>query len=345
MQGFNELVQLLAHLRKNPWAEELLTDQYPKHMEQVRSIMRAPFFRYAPFGYYNGVSFGGYRSDGTNPCQVGVLASKARNKWVTAGNRSGKSLCGCMEDFADCIHLNPITKLPDPIGEGGRFSNVDVRIWVISDTEETAINGVERIFYEDVLGTDESGALWNFITDNCKYSDRGGWSGHRITFTNGSWIQFKFSTQGRKTFQGVSLDKVHEDEVQPQPIHSESAARLTDRNGYLLGTMTPLDDKGVPWIYEELYIPRAEKNIEFHQWSMHDNPHLSEEGRARLIQQWDEDEIEARVYGSFVPIGQRLAVPHRVLRQLKEQALTQPAARGLFYYNESGKAAFSEQEA
>jgi phage terminase large subunit-like protein len=339
LSDLTDLVKLAKHINDHPWSEQILAEQYPREMDRIAKLSRAPFIRWAPFGFHNGVRFGGYREDGTNPCQVGFLASNARNKWCTSGNRGGKSLSGCMEDFGDAIHLNPITKMPDTY----RYEDKAIRIWVVSDTEETSINGVEQIFYEQVLGPDEDGAMWNFIDDGCNYTPKSGWSGRRILFTNGSWIQFKFSTQGRRTFQGVSLDKVHIDEVQPQPIYSECSARLTDRNGYLLGTMTPLDDKGVPWIYEELYIPREEKNIEFHQWSMYDNPHLSPEGRDRLIRQWDEDEVEARVYGSFVPIGHKLAFSHAMIRRLRDQV--EPPMMGDLMYNEKGMVEFLEQDA
>lgn len=334
--SFSDLVRLAKHINAHPWSQELLADQYPKEMESITKVAQSPFIRWAPFGYYNGVRFGGYREDGKNSCQVGFLASKAKNKWCTSGNRGGKSIAGCMEDFADAIGLNPITKM----GDSTRYGYDEVRIWVVSDTEETSINGVETIFYDEILGTDESGAMWNFIEDDCQYTIKGGWSNHRLRFTNGSWIQFKFSTQGRRTFQGVALDKVHLDEVQPQPIYSECTARLTDRNGFLIGTMTPIDDRGVPWIYEELYIPREERGIEFHQWSMYDNPHISEEGRDRLIKQWDEDEIEARVYGSFVPIGHRLAFNHKMIRGLREGAI--PPRLGNLEFTEKGEVRFVE---
>ena len=36
----------------------------------------------------------------------------------------------------------------------------------------------------------------------------------------------------------------------------------------------------------------------------------------------DEDEVEARAYGAFVPIGQKLAFSHKLIRQLRDDVRT-----------------------
>ena len=112
-----------------------------------------------------------------------------------------------------------------------RFSSGPTSTWVVSDTEEPAIQNPEKVIYEDVLGEDESGPMWNMVKDGCQYTTKNGWAGHLLEFTNDSWIRFKFSTQKRKTFQGVKLHKVHMDEVQPKEIYSECTARLAALNG------------------------------------------------------------------------------------------------------------------
>lgn len=319
---FQPIVELASVLNDRPDLVPIIAEERPKAYESAVRIMQTPFFRFQPFGYYENKFYGGYDKlkdqgyEPVNECQVGFLKDQSPNKWATAGNRGGKSLLGSIEDVSDALWIDPITKSFRE--DGVRFSGQGLRIWVVSDTEETSIMDTERIFYDQVLGSDESGIMWNMIDDSCSFTEKNGWSGHLLKFTNGSSIQFKFSTQKRKTFQGVRLHKVRLNEVQPKPIYSECTARLADYNGYLVGTMTPLDDKGVPWIYEDLYIQREERNISFHQWSMFDNPHIPRASKDRLIEMWDEDEVEARAYGAFVPVGQKLAFSHNLMRAMRE---------------------------
>lgn len=318
---FEPIVELASTLSRRKELLPMIADAKPQAYEQVVRLMQTPFFSFQPFGFYNGRHYGGYEKvadqgyEPVNACQVGWLMDPAVNKWATAGNRGGKSFLGAIEDTADALWIDPITKRFRE--EGDRFAKKPLRIWVVSDTEDVSIMDTEKIFYEQVLGVDEQGIMWNMVDDSCKYSDKNGWSNHLLKFTNGSTITFKFSTQKRKTFQGVRLHKVRLNEVQPKPIYSECTARLADFNGYLTGTMTPLDDRGVPWIYEDLYLQRESRNISFHQWSMFDNPHIPRDAKDRLMAMWDEDEIEARAYGAFVPIGQKLAFSHKMIRDLR----------------------------
>jgi hypothetical protein len=322
MLGMEQLIELAAQIVAKPYLGEVFAETEPDAYEQVEKILRTPFFQFVPFGYYNDRYWGGYerlRSDTfepNQPCQAGGLASHHRNKWFIAGNRAGKSFSGAYEDMCFLVGLDTITKSPV------RRWNTPCQMWVVSDTEETSIRGMERIFYEDILGTDESGILWNLVDDRCRYSARNGWSNHTISLTNGANCFFKFSTQGRKSFQGVKLHRAHHDEVQPKLIWTETMARLVDNDGYFLGTMTPLDDRGLPWIYEELYLPRVAKDIEFHQWSMLDNPHLPIESKKRLMSTWDASEIEARVHGAFVPMGRKLAFSSDLLRACRAKIRT-----------------------
>lgn len=339
MSDFEPIVELAGTLNSRPDLLPIIAEAKPQAYEDVVRLMQTPFFSFQPFGFHKGKFYGGYEKikgqgyEPVNACQVGWLLDQSVNKWATAGNRGGKSFLGAIEDTADALWIDPITKSFRK--EGERFAQTPLRIWVVSDTEDVSIMDTEKIFYEQVLGTDEKGIMWNMVDDSCQYSDKNGWSNHLLKFTNGSTITFKFSTQKRKTFQGVRLHKVRLNEVQPKPIYSECTARLADFNGFLTGTMTPLDDRGVPWIYEELYLQRDKRGISFHQWSMFDNPHIPRDAKDRLVAMWDEDEIEARAYGAFVPIGQKLAFSHKLVRSLREK-VTAPEV-GVLAQNENGK--------
>jgi len=301
----NTVAEVAASLAAQPKLHQVYESQFPDTYKQILKLLDSPFYRWYPFKD---------RNNEPN-AQFGFCQSRHKNKWCTAGNRGGKTISGLMEDVADCLMLDVITKRPSD-----KYQQPP-QMWIVSDTEETAINVIERGIVTDVLGSDESGFLWNFIRDEASYSEKGGFADHIIPWTNGATIQTKFSTQKRNTFQGRKLDKVHHDEVQPRDIYGECVARLADRNGYFLGTMTPIYDEkrggGIPWIYEELYLQKTKKNIEFHNWSMLDNPYIPQEAKDRLLDQWDEDEIDARVYGQFVPMGVKLAFPTKLIRKVR----------------------------
>jgi len=62
----------------------------------------------------------------------------------------------------------------------------------------------------------------------------------KVVFTNGSSITFKSAEQRREKYQGASLDWIWFDEEHPADIIEEGRARLIDRAGYLLVTLTPI---------------------------------------------------------------------------------------------------------
>jgi len=322
------IAKVAKELQENPWKGPILMEKAPEAMTSVLALAKSPFFRFTPFGS---------RANPKEGAQRGALSSPHRNKWLVTGNRAGKTLSTLYEDLCDCLRLDPISK-----GPSDRFpADRPVEMWVVSDTEETSVDIIQKTLVHDLLGTDESGFMWNFVDDSSKYTEKSGFSENIVTFTNGSSIRFKYSTQKRKTFQGVSLSKVHIDEVQPIDICKEAFARVVDQNGYILGSMTPIYErnKGIPWIYEDLYLQREEKGIEFHNWTLLDNPFIDEAAKQRLLREWDEDEIDARVYGMFVPLGVKLALPTQVMRKVKS-GCQPPSSLGDLTIGADGKVSY-----
>lgn len=326
--GLSTLTELAQLLTTRPDLEEPIQNAHPQEWTEISRLTASPFFKFQPF-----------TGKDQNLAQYGLLSSRHRNKWGITGNRCGKTLSGLFEDVCDCLGINPITKAASE-----KYDHPP-RMWVVSDTEETSIDTIERTVVEQILGDDETGLMWNWVDDSSKYSKKSGFSEHGLTFTTGADIRFKFSTQKRKTFQGTRLDKVHLDEEQPPDIYSECRARLVDLEGYMLGTMTPIYDKskGLSWIYEQLYLPREQKDIEFHNWSLFDNPFIPEAEKHKLIEEWDEDEVEARVYGMFVPMGVKLALPRSLIREIR--ASIEAPQNGNIVYNEEGEITWHSQAA
>ena len=54
-----------------------------------------------------------------------------------------------------------------------------------------------------------------------------------------------------------------------------------------------------------------------------------------MLNQWDEDEVDARVYGMFVPIGVKLAFPTKLIRSFK-QDIVDPEEKAQLMYDEEG---------
>lgn len=117
----------------------------------------------------------------------------------------------------------------------------------------------------------------------------------------------------REKWQGASVDFAWLDEECPEDIFRETVARLVDRNGRMLMTLTPVS--GMGWIYDRIYLPGINKkqNIEVHQLPLasYDEkaecgvgepvvPHLTREQILRFARSIpDEDERAIRIFGEF----------------------------------------------
>ena len=326
MKNLSTLLQLGQDLAKNPWKAELMADVAPESVEAVHQLAQVPLFVWVPFGDWP-----------PNPtCQVAWLADDARNKWGVTGNRCGKSVMAMVEDCFDCLLLDPLTRQPSH-----RYSK-PIDMWIVSDTEETSIQIIQRGIAE--LMGDQGGMGWGLIDDSTKYDERSGFRDDALIWANGSRLGFKYSSQSRRAFQGVALDKVHLDEEPPQDIYQECYARTIDRAGRITGTFTPVYDKrkGLSWIYDELYLQREEKGVHFHNWSIFDNPHLSKSAVDELVSQWADDEKDVRAFGVFTPMGVRPAIPVKLIRKLREKVASPQL--GYLQMDEDGEVHFKESE-
>jgi len=332
LPDFSNIAQLAQLIQQSPETAHQLAEKAPDEFEQVLQLASFPLLRYQPFGDTLG--------DG-NQCQLGIHRSPARNRWAVTGNRCGKTLGLCMEDVADCLGLDVVTK-----GPSNRFEP-PIAVWIVSETEDASIEIVQRMVAHDILGPSDSYG-WNLVHDGSHYSEKSGFSDNALLFANGSRIEFKYCSAQRSNknaFAGRKVHKVHFDEEPYHEVYNECYARTIDYEGQLVGTMTPIYDRnhGLPWIFNELYVPRERKNIEFHNWSLFHNPHITENAKRMLLAEWDEDEIDARVYGMFTPVGIELAYARQMIRELR-QACHAPKVGDLFL-NERGEIHFDQKEA
>ena len=77
-------------------------------------------------------------------------------------------------------------------------------------------------------------------TENISYTEKNGFAGSRITFKNGSLLDFVSYEQDTKSLEGVEYDLAHLDEEYPIGHYDLMTTRVTSRAGMFLGTFTPL---------------------------------------------------------------------------------------------------------
>lgn len=323
---FGMLATLAKEMEAKPWLGPVIAETQPEIYEQILQMASSPFFQWQPFGY----------TIDDNPCQFGWLEEWAHQSWAVCGNRTGKTEGTWIKFYASMIGLDPLTKQPTDRFKTKKNPDGTIDGWIVSDTEDTSIDIIQRTLVREVLGDDESGFLWNFVDDSCQWTEANGWKNSRFVTTNGSRVTFKFSTQKRKTFQGTSRNIIWADEEQPKDIMEECRVRVADCNGYLWGTLTPVYERlrGIPWIYHDVYLSREEKGIPFHNWSLLHNPHISEQIKANLMREWDEDSREVRIHGMFVPMGIQLAFPLSMIRTMRENVIKPES--GHLMFNEEG---------
>ena len=132
-----------------------------------------------------------------------------------------------------------------------------------------------------------------------KFTAQRGFSNRIILFENGSQIRFKTYDQGRESFQGASKDIIHLDEEPDQDIVSECKARLIDRNGEMIRTMTPL--RGVTYTADEfLENEIGDPEVEFWYWDNRFNEHIDQKNLKRIIGGFAKKEQEVRQQGHFL---------------------------------------------
>jgi phage terminase large subunit-like protein len=218
-------------------------------------------------------------------------SSPKKKKLYIGGNRSGKTTAGVTEAIWRATATHPYRPELNQLGPTrGRVAAVDFPKGV----EAILIPQYKQWLYPSAL-VDGS---WERSYD--KHS-------RTLTFANGSFIEFMSYDQDLDKFAGTSRHWIHFDEEPPKPIYGECRARLVDTNGEFWITMTPVE--GMTWIYDDLYEPNVnnpEGTVEIIEVNTLDNPYLTAEGIANLMEDMDEDEITTRVGGGFVRQGGRV---------------------------------------
>lgn len=301
------LAEYFKIYQTNPDVAAKLLGQSPELAAIIDRIPYNPIFVYQPFDTDRSVM-----PDGNiKSSPVAFHQDDSVIRVVVTGNRCSKTYSGAADVICHCIGIDPVTKQPIPNHRPQPY-------WVVSDTED-ASKQIVQATYHDLIPQD-------LLADTSEYTVERGWVGNRITFKNGSQIEFRFSSQGRATFQGTYRN-IHLDEEPPKEIYLECFARTTPVGGRPRGrmiiTFTPIYNPrvGISWIHTDLYARRHTiPGLKFHFWTLYDVPEhvVPNEQKEEIIASYEEDERDVRVYGQFTPVGMTLAFPRKLIGHQRE---------------------------
>lgn len=194
--------------------------------------------------------------------------------FIFGGNRSGKTLNGAAK-VVDVMDKNPGTE-----ALAGTWANMSIPVQQ------------KKIFK----------LLPKQKLDYCKYTEQTGFANRVVTLTNGSTLRFKTYDQGPASYQGSDKDIVWNDEEPPEDVFKEEHARLIDRNGLMLNTMTPI--QGMTWTYSFVFEnPKIKDLIDYYFWNSFDNKKINQEALTNIIGTYGTKEAEVRSAGSFLNLN------------------------------------------
>lgn len=217
-----------------------------------------------------------------SPIHEAFHKSDKLGRLLVGGNRSGKSVAGCVEAIRRATGRHPYYKTHG-IPTDGRIVTVD------------RDNGIEHII-KPLL------KQWTPPSELVNGSWEDSFSGVKkmMTFANGSTIDIKTHQQDIDAFAGVPRHWIWFDEECPQAVFNECRLRLVDYNGVWWMTMTPVI--GHYWIFDR-FISTKNVNVEMFEVNISDNPHLNKEALEALQDDLSDDEKSIRQDGTFIPHG------------------------------------------
>jgi len=200
--------------------------------------------------------------------------SPSKYKFIFGGNRSGKTINGAAYVINKCLN------------------NPNYIVWACTYAKLSV--PVQQKKIKELLPRKE--------LKYAKWSEQRGFTHKLIIFKNGSMIRFKTYEEGEEKYQGGDVDLIWNDEECKQEIYNEQLARLIDRNGEIIITMTPIN--GITWIYTDvLENENINKSIDYWYWETAKNKKISQEGFERIIKNYSQKEAEVRSTGHFVTLN------------------------------------------
>ena len=224
-----------------------------------------------------------------HPKQKLFHESKAEEKLLIGGNRSGKTVSNVVECIWRLTKTHPfrpdLNAIKEPIR--GRIVTVSLK------------EGLQKIVLPMFKKWMPKKYLINRSWDRSYNKEE-----RTLYLADGSFIEFMTYEQDLEKFAGTSRHFVSFDEEPPMLIWQECLMRLIDTDGDWWISMTPVE--GLTWIFDMIYKPWEEGNRPetlVVKVSMHDNPHLTTRGKEKILKNvTDDEDRQAREEGSFVEV-------------------------------------------
>lgn len=219
--------------------------------------------------------------------------AKHQQRMLMAANRVGKTMAGAAEV---AIHM---TGRYPPWWQGRRFEK-PVTVWCGSVTNEASRDIVQSA----LLGPQEGfGTGWIPKDDIIKISRRQAGIAEvvetiLVRHTSGGISEATLKTyeQGRKVWQGRSVDLIWLDEEPPMPIYTEALTRIIDKRGLVFLTFTPLE--GPTEVVTLFLNAPPEMGLYMKNASWEDAPHLPDAEKEQLKMSYPVHERETRTSGT-----------------------------------------------
>ena len=203
--------------------------------------------------------------------------SQKKERMVSGGNQSGKSLCSTAEGIMLSLGIHPYRKMRIP--NKGR---------VVANDIKKGLGEVIGTLYNKFLPMSEVKRIKKYPGGEIS----------KIEYRNGSQVDFLSYEQDTKAFEGWTGDWCQWDEPMPRDKYIATWRGLIRFKGIMWSAMTPLDE---PWIYDEIYC-RAGVGIDrpdVFNFDITDNKTLSQEDIDDFASKLTADEKEARLHGRF----------------------------------------------
>jgi phage terminase large subunit-like protein len=236
--------------------------------------------------------------------------SKYKERVLMGGNRTGKTLTGCVELV---YHL---TGLYPHWWKGHRFDGTNTW-WAVSESSEMSVKTLQRTLLGEV-GDPGSGLIPKKLIDFESLPTATkigvGVSGIRVKHISGGYstLEFKSIQQGVASFVGTTVS-IFVDELLTLPIYNECLTRITLGNNIFIHTFTPIlgyTDQISTFFGDEGY--RTGKVNEYKycvSTTIFEVPHIPKVEQDRLYQSWPEYQKQARAKG-IPQLGQGQVFPY-----------------------------------
>jgi phage terminase large subunit-like protein len=213
-----------------------------------------------------------------------------RERLLRAGNQNGKTFCGGCEA---AYHLTG----QYPNWWAGRRWDRPILAWATGHTGESTRDAPQKVLMGTVgewgTGTIPADTLVDYalargVADLLDYV--------KVRHVSGglSTLRFKFYEQGRRKWQGPSVDLVWFDEEPPSDIYDEGLARTIATGGSVFMTFTPLEGMS-DVVHRFLSVSSPDRHDT--NMTIEDAEHIPPEERARIIASFPAHEREARAKG------------------------------------------------